>query len=162
MSGLDELLKGTKGGNAGGGLGDLLGGILGGGSRGGSLGAGGGLGGNPMLRMLLPLVASMLMNGGLQKILSRLQAQGKGAQANSWVGKGSNEPVGADDVRQAMDREDLDRIAQQLGISEDEAAEAVAHVLPDVVDQATPDGDLPADDELDQKFGRLHELQKAT
>jgi uncharacterized protein YidB (DUF937 family) len=158
MSGLDDLLKGAKGGNGGGGLGDLLGGILGGGARGGSLGAGGGLGGNPMLRMLLPLVASMLMNGGLQKILSRLQAQGKGAQADSWVGKGPNEPVGADDVRRAIDKQDLDRISQQLGVSQDEAAEAVAQVLPDVVDQATPDGDLPADDELDQKFGRLHEL----
>jgi uncharacterized protein YidB (DUF937 family) len=161
VSGLDDLLKGASG-SGGGGLGDLLGGILGAGSRGGSLGAGGGLGGNPMLRMLLPLVASMLMNGGLQKILSRLQAQGKGAQTDSWVGKGSNEPVAADDVRQAIDKEELDRIAQQLGISEDEAAEAVAQVLPDVVDQATPDGDLPDEEELDRKFGRLHELKGAT
>ena len=158
MSGLDDLLKGAKGGTGGGGLGDLLGGILGGGSRGGSLGAGGGLGGNPMLRMLLPLVASMLMNGGLQKILGRLQAQGKGAQADSWVGKGANEPVGADDVKQAIDGEELDRIATQLGVSQDEAAEAVAQVLPDVVDQASPDGELPDDAELDRKFGRLHEL----
>ena len=162
MSGLDDLLKGAKGGTGGGGLGDLLGGILGGGSRGGSLGAGGGLGGNPMLRMLLPLVASMLMNGGLQKILGRLQAQGKGAQADSWVGKGANEPVGADDVKQAVDDEELDRIATQLGVSKDEAAEAVAQVLPDVVDQASPDGELPDDAELDRKFGRLHELESST
>jgi uncharacterized protein YidB (DUF937 family) len=162
MGGLDDLLKGVQGGG-GGGLGGLLGGILGGGgSGGGSAASGSALGGNPMLRMLLPLVASMLMNGGLQKILGRLQAQGKSAQANSWVGKGSNEPIGADDVREAMDREDLDRIASQLGISEDEAAAAVAQVLPDVVDQASPDGNLPADDELDRKFGRLHELGGAS
>ena len=161
MGGLNDLLKGAGGGSGGGGLGDLLGGILGGGARGGSLGAGGGLGGNPMLRMLLPLVAGMLMNGGLQKILSRLKEQGKGAQAESWVGTGANEPVGADDVKQAIDDEELDRIAQQLGVSKDEAAEAVAQVLPDVVDQASPGGQLPDDDELDQKFGRLHELDRA-
>ena len=161
MGGLNDLLKGASGGSGGGGLGDLLGGILGGGARGGGLGAGGGLGGNPMLRMLLPLVAGMLMNGGLQKILSRLKDQGKGAQADSWVGKGANEPVGADDVKQAIDDEELDRIATQLGVSKDEAAEAVAQVLPDVVDQASPDGQLPDDDELDQKFGRLHELDRA-
>jgi uncharacterized protein YidB (DUF937 family) len=159
VNSLDDLLKGTQQGG-GGGLGDLLGGILGGGARGGSLGAGGGLGGNPLLRMLLPLVASMLMNGGLQKILSRLQAQGKGAQAQSWIGKGANEPVDAATVRQAVDEEDLDRIAQQLGISQDEAAQAVAQVLPDVVDQATPNGELPVDDTLDEKFGRLHELSR--
>jgi len=154
VSGLDDLIKGAQGGSGGGGLGDLLGGILGGSSRGG----GGAIGGNPLLRMLLPLVASMLMNGGLQKLLGRLQTQGKGAQAQSWVGTGANEPVDAGDVRQAMDDDELDRIAQQLGISKDEAAAAVAQILPDVVDQATPDGELPPDDELDEKFGRLHEL----
>ena len=34
-------------------------------------------------------------------------------------------------------------------------------MLPDVVDQATPDGELPDDAELDRKFGRLHELDGA-
>lgn len=156
MSGLDELLKGTK---SGGGLGDLLGGILGGGSRGGGLGAGGALGGNPLLRMLLPLVASMLMNGGLQKILGRLQQSGKGAKGQSWVSSGPNEPVDAADVREALDEDELAQIARQLGVSEDEAAQAVAQVLPDVVDQATPEGELPDDAELDRRFGRLHELE---
>lgn len=169
MSGLDDLTKnigaGARAGGQSGGLGDLLGGlgggglggvlggILGGGARGGGLG-----GGSPILRMLLPLVASMLMNGGLQKILSRLQQQGKGAKGQSWVSTGSNEPADAADIRAALDDQELSRIAQQLGVSEDEAAEAIAQVLPDVVDQATPDGELPADDELDEKFGRLHEL----
>ena len=159
MSGLDELLKGTKGG---GGLGDLLGGILGGGgARGGSLGAGGALGGNPLLRMLLPLVASMLMNGGLQRILGRLQQSGKGAKGQSWVSPGPNEPVDAADIRAALAEDELAQIARQLGVSEDEAAEAVAQVLPDVVDQATPEGELPDDAELDRRFGRLHELEGA-
>jgi uncharacterized protein YidB (DUF937 family) len=45
-----------------------------------------------------------------------------------------------------------------VGVSEDEAAEAVAQVRPDVVDQARPDGELPDDAELDRTFGRLHEL----
>jgi len=157
MGGLGDLLKGT-GGGSGGGLGDLLGGILGGGTKGGSLGAGGGLGGNPMLKMLLPLVASLLMNGGLQKILGRLQETGKGAKGQSWVSTGPNEPVDAADIREALDEQELAQIAQQLGVSEDEAAEAVAQVLPDVVDQATPAGELPDDDELDRTFGRLHEL----
>jgi uncharacterized protein YidB (DUF937 family) len=112
-----------------------------------------------MLRMLLPLVAGMLMNGGLQKILGRLQAQGKGATAQSWVGTGANEPVDPADVRDAVDDEELDRIAEQLGISRDEAATAVAEVLPEVVDKVSPDGSLPDDAALEEKFGRLHELK---
>ena len=160
MSGLEDLIRSTQRGGGSGGLGDLLGGILGGGeARGGGALGGGSLGGNPMLRLLLPLVASFLMNGGLQKILGRLQAQGKGPQSSSWIGKGENEPIAAADIREAMDEEELDRIAEQLGVSREEAAEAVAHVLPDLVDQATPEGELPNDDELDRKFGRLHELK---
>ena len=151
MGGLDDLLKGA--GGSSGGLGDLLGGILGGSARGGS-----GLGGNPMLRMLLPLVAGMLMNGGLQKILGQLQQSGKGAKGQSWVSTGPNEPADADDIRAALSERELAQIAQQLGVSEEEAAEAVPQVLPDVVDQATPEGELPDDAELDRKFGRLHEL----
>jgi uncharacterized protein YidB (DUF937 family) len=158
MNSLDDLLKGG-GQGGGGGLGDLLGGILGGGASGGSLTGGGGLGGNPMLRMLLPMVAGMLMNGGLQKILGQLQQSGKGTKGQSWVAKGPNEPADADDIREALGEEELAGIAKQLGVSEDEAAQAVATVLPDVVDQATPDGQLPPDDELDEKFGRLHELK---
>jgi uncharacterized protein YidB (DUF937 family) len=158
MGGLGDLLKGT--GGSGGGLGDLLGGILGGGGTGGSHGSGG-LAGNPMLRMLLPLVASLLMNGGLQKILGRLQQNGKGTTGRSWVSTGPNEAVDAADIKAALDEQELAGIARQLGISEDEAAEAVAQVLPDVVDQATPAGELPDGDELDRTFGRLHELDGA-
>jgi uncharacterized protein YidB (DUF937 family) len=160
MGGLDDLLKGAGGGSSGGGLGDLLGGILGGGgARGGGAGA---LGGNPLLKMLLPLVAGMLMNGGLQKILGRLQQKGKGATGQSWVSTGANEPVDPSDIKDALDDEELADIARQLGVSEDEAAQAVAQVLPDVVDKATPAGELPDDDELDQTFGRLHELKDAS
>ena len=143
MGGLGDLLKGA-GGGSGGGLGDLLGGILGGRPQGGS--SSGGLGGNPMLRMLLPIVASMLMNGGLVVLRDpRLRAR----------------PVDAADIKAALDQGELAQIAQQLGVSEDEAADAVAQVLPDVVDQATPSGELPDDEELDRKFGRLHELDGA-
>ncbi|HYK07252.1 MAG TPA: YidB family protein [Gaiellaceae bacterium] len=157
MGGLGDLLKGA-GGGSGGGLGDLLGGILGGASQGGGSSGSTGLGGNPMLRMLLPLVASLLMNGGLQKVLGRLQQSGKGATGRSWVTTGPNEPVDAADIKAALDEGELAEIAQQLGVSEDEAADAVAQVLPDVVDQATPSGELPDDEELDRTFGRLHEL----
>ena len=173
MSGLDDLTRNIGagkqsggaigdllGGLGGGGLGSVLGGILGGG---GGAARGGGLsGGNPMLRMLLPLVASLLMNGGLQKILGRLQQQGKGAEGKSWVSTGPNEPVDGADIREALDRDELAAIADRLGVSEEEAAHAIAQVLPDVVDQATPQGQVPPDEELDETFGRLHELERSS
>ncbi len=159
MSGLDDLRKSAAGG---GGLGDLLGGLGGGGGLGGVLGGilggsrgGGGALGNPMLRMLLPMVASMLASGGLRKVLSGLQSKGKAAEADSWVAKGENRPVEGSDIREAVGDDEIASIAEKLGVSKDEAADAVAQVLPDVVDQVTPNGELPPDDELESAFDRL-------
>ena len=159
MAGLDDLLKGTQEG--GGGLGGLLGGILGGGAGGRSAGGAGGLGGNPMLRMLLPMVASMLANGGLQKVLAGLRDKGKATEADSWVSRGQNQPVAGEDIRDAVGDDEITSIADQLGVSKDEAAKAVAAVLPDVVDQVTPSGELPPDDELETQLGRLREVGAA-
>ena len=133
----------------------VLGGILG-----GSGGAGGGSGalGNPMLRMLLPAVASLLANGGLTKLLSGLRSNGKEEEADSWLAKGENRPVAGKDVRNAVGEEDIARIAEKLGVSEDEAADAVAQVLPDVVDQVSPNGELPPDDELESSLERLRKV----
>jgi uncharacterized protein YidB (DUF937 family) len=155
MSGLDDLMKGLGGsgaGGGGGGLGGVLGGILGGSGGAGALG-------NPMLRMLLPAVAAMLANGGLSKILAGLQANGKGEAADSWVGKGENQPVDAADVKAAAGDDEITSIAEKLGVSKDEAAAAVAQVLPDVVDQVSPNGELPPEHEVESALGRLRKLE---
>jgi uncharacterized protein YidB (DUF937 family) len=176
MSGLDDLIKGVSGGSGsglgnilggltgggssggGGGLGDILGGILGG-RGGGSLGSSpGGAGMGGMLGALLPMLGGLLAGGGLQKILSGLKANGLSAQADSWVGTGENQPVSGSDVRQAVGDQEIARIAQELGVSEDEAAEAVAHVLPVVVDKVSPDGQLPPEGELASAFDALKQL----
>jgi len=169
MSGLDDLIKGATGGQ-GGGLGDILGGLAGGGgSGGGGLGdilsgltggggAKGGVGMGGLLGSLLPMLGGLLAGGGLQKVLSGFQAKGLSAQADSWVGTGENEPISGADVREVVGDEEISRIAQELGVSVDEAAAAVAQVLPEVVDKVTPDGTLPPDDELDSAFGALKQL----
>lgn len=183
MSGLDDLLgsltKSAGGGaQGGGGLEDLLGGILGGGSSGGS-GSGGGLqdilggllgggsGGGPgsaaggtnlgaLAAALGPLLAKLLQGGGLSKLLGNAQASGLGAQADSWVGTGENQPVSGQDIRGIVGDDAVRSVAEQAGISEDEAASVLAQVVPQVVSGLTPGGQVPSDDELGQlaaKFG---------
>jgi len=148
MSGLDNLLGGLLGGKGGGNLGNLLSG----------LGGGQGIGGNPMLGMLLPLVGGLLAGGGLQKILSGFQAQGLSSHADSWIGTGPNQPVTGDQVRAALGDDQVAEIAAKLGVSHDEAAAALAEVLPKVVDHASPDGQLKPQSELDSAF---HQLQQS-
>ena len=149
MSGLDDILGGLTGGKGGsGGLDDMLGGLLGG-------GRGGGGGGGSAMGALMPVLAGLLASGGLSKILGGLKANGLTAEADSWVGTGANQPVSGRDVEQAVGREQIQQIAQQLGVSESQAAYAVAQALPEVVDKVSPDGKLPPEQDLDAAFDKL-------
>ena len=50
----------------------------------------------------------------------------------------------------------VNELAQNAGISQDQAAAVLAQVVPQAVSAVTPDGQLPADNDLDQlvaKFG---------
>jgi len=153
MSQLDDLLGGLLGGaGGGGGLNDILGQVTGG-QTGSSSAVAGKSGG--MLGALLPMIASFLKNGGLNKILSGFQQQGLSSQAASWVGTGANEPVSGAQVEQVVDPDEIAAIAQQLGVSHEQAADAVAEVLPQVVDRVSPEGSLPAEPDLDDLFSQI-------
>lgn len=175
MSGLDDLLEGVQQGG-GGGLGDLLGGLAGGsgpssGSGGGlgdvfgsilgGSGSGGGTGAGALggiAKALLPMLMGLLASGGLGKILGGMRASGFSSQADSWVGTGANERLTPDEIRQALEPGQLAAIAEQLGVSEDQAAYAVSEVLPPAVDHLTPEGHEPGDDAVDAELSRLREL----
>ena len=172
MSGIDDLIKGVAGGQ-GGGLGGILGGLAGGDSGGGGLGdVLGGLGGGKtgsqaggmggLLTSLLPVLGGMLAGGGLQKVISGFEANGLSAQAASWIGADENAPISGADVRKVVGDEELARIAAELGVSEDEAADAVAQVLPAVVDTVSPEGHLAPDSELDSAFEGLERFGEET
>jgi len=128
------------------GLDDILGGLAGARS-----GGGGGSG----LSTLLPVVAGVLASGGLSKILGGLKSNGLAEQADSWVGTGANKAVSGSEVEQAVGKEQIQDIARQLGVSEPEAADAVAKVLPEVVDKVSPEGKLPPEPDLDAAFDKL-------
>ena len=94
---------------------------------------------NPLLQVALQLVQQ---NGGLQGILARFQQAGLGAQADSWVSTGQNQPISADALSQALGHGQLGRVAQQLGISHGEAADGLASMLPQLIDKLTPQGQV--------------------
>ncbi len=136
-------------------LGGILGGDKGGGGLGGILDRLRGGGGSGALTALLPVVAGLLANGGLQKILSRLQAQGAGEETKSWVSTGENKPVSAQQMKNAVDNEELAQVAEKLGVSDDQAAEVLAKVVPHVVDKASPDGAEPSQESVDLTVQKL-------
>ena len=149
--GLDDLLGGLlDGGGGAGGLQDILGGVLGGGG-GASTGtrSGGGVNMGALVATLGPLIAKFLQGGGLSKIVQGAQASGLSAQADSWVGTGANKPLPPSEVRAVIGDDAVHEVAREAGISDDEAADVLAAVVPEVVNGLTPNGQVPSDEEVD-------------
>ena len=117
----------------------LLGGLMGGMSGGGT---GAQQQQNPLMLIALQLLQQ---NGGLQGMLSKFQQAGYGSQADSWVSTGQNMPISADALQQVLGQGQLGQIAQQLGMSQGDAAGGLASMLPQMVDRMTPQGQVPAD-----------------
>lgn len=141
----------------GGGLGDILGGILGGG-RGGMGGAMGGSGGGSggglgdLLRgglggMLGGGAAGGFMGAGLNELLSKFQQNGHTDAAHSWVGTGPNRELMPDQVEHALGRDTVQTLADQTGRPYDEVLSELSQGIPHTVDQLTPDGRMPTEEE---------------
>jgi uncharacterized protein YidB (DUF937 family) len=129
-AGLPGGLGGALGGGAlgGGGLGDLLKGGLGG------LLAGGG--------------ARSVISGGLGDLLNQFQQSGHGDAANSWVSPGPNKQISPGDLASALGADQINTLASQTGMSRDELLAGLSQHLPDVINQLTPHGRLPNENEV--------------
>jgi uncharacterized protein YidB (DUF937 family) len=129
-------------------LGGLLKQVLGGGSQAAAPGSGGsgaaGLLSGGAVGKLMPMLMGMVAGGGLSKLMGQLHGGGLGDQAKSWVSADQpNAPVTGDQLTQALGPETVQHFAAQTGMSQDEAAKAMADVLPQVVNAATPQGQVP-------------------
>ena len=82
-------------------------------------------------------------NGGLDGVLETLRSNGLAAQADSWVGPAANVPIAQADLVRVFGEGDFDTIAAPLNISADEMSEAIAEILPELVHQLTPGGQVP-------------------
>jgi uncharacterized protein YidB (DUF937 family) len=90
-------------------------------------------------------ISSLLGEGGgqLSGLMDKFGAGGLEDTVKSWVGKGSNLPVSADQIKSVLGSDQVAAVAAKLGISSDAAAGKIADVLPKVIDKLTPDGIVP-------------------
>ena len=99
-------------------------------------------------------------SGGLQGMTSKLTKSGLGQQVQSWVGTGQNEPVTGQQLQQAVDPNELHTMAQNAGMTDEEASEQLAQAMPEMVDQATPQGQIPAQDPFAKGLDSLKRMLK--
>lgn len=125
--------------NTGGGLGGLLGGGLGDLMKGP---LGGALGG-----ILAGGAAGSVLSGGLGDLLKQFQQGGQAETANSWVGSGPNKQISANDLASALSPDQINTITTQTGMSREELLANLAKQLPEIINQLTPNGRLPTEQE---------------
>lgn len=125
-------------------LNDLAGSVLG----------GGGSSQNQLLDLVLNLVNNK-ETGGLAGLAKTFAEKGLGDAVSSWIGTGQNQPVSGDQITQALGSDQIADIAQKLGLGQQDAANGLAGLLPDVIDKLTPNGHVPDNDLLEQGLTML-------
>jgi uncharacterized protein YidB (DUF937 family) len=91
--------------------------------------------------------AGSVLSGGLGRLINDLQNSGKGRVAQSWIGRGPNQEIAPADLRSVIDADTLDALARQTGLSRDDVLKGLSQNLPDFIDQLTPNGRLPTEEE---------------
>lgn len=102
---------------------------------------------------LIQAVLSLLANngggsqgglGGLAGLVQQFQQGGLGDVVGSWVSTGQNLPISAEQLQSVLGGHPaLAGLAQQAGLSQGDLMGSLSQLLPQVVDQLTPDGQLP-------------------
>ncbi len=91
--------------------------------------------------------AGSMLSGGLGELVDRFKRNGHGQAADSWVGRGPNQPIGQKQLEQAIGPDVLNTLSQHTGLSREELLARLTMELPAAVDKFTPEGRLPTEAE---------------
>lgn len=97
--------------------------------------------------------------GGVGGLAEKFGQNGLGDVAASWIGKGGNAAISAEQIKAVIGHGPIADFAQKLGVSPDQAATTLAGLLPEAIDRLTPHGDAKdAGGLLDQLPGGLGDM----
>lgn len=152
------------------------------GASAGALGGLGGLGGivgalaaNPqLLQVLMSLLSGGGQGrsgaqagggglGGLGGLGEQFQQAGLGDVLSSWIGTGQNRQVSGDQLTQVFGQDKLSQLGAQLGMDGSSLAGELSQILPSLIDQMTPQGQVPQAAESgnpNDLFGMLEAFQR--
>jgi uncharacterized protein YidB (DUF937 family) len=95
--------------------------------------------------------AGGVLSGGLSDLLKQFQQNGHSETASSWVGTGPNKEISPNDLARALGADKINALVAQTGMSRDDLLHGLSEYLPQAVDQLTPEGRLPTE----QEAGRM-------
>lgn len=82
--------------------------------------------------------------GGMNGVVQKFQAVGLGEVVQSWIGTGKNLSVTPQQIETVLGATGLQDLAKTAGVTPADLAQKLSTLLPQVIDQLTPDGQLPS------------------
>jgi uncharacterized protein YidB (DUF937 family) len=80
---------------------------------------------------------------GLSGLVSAFESKGLGDVVSSWISTGANKPISASQLTTALGSKTVSQFATKAGIGAGEASSTLAALLPAMVNQLTPKGQVP-------------------
>src|SRR6202162_5526649 len=96
---------------------------------------------NPLASSGMPMINNQ--PGGISGLIQQFHDKGMGGCVASWVSTGQNLPISADQIQHVLGSEQVKELAAKAGISPDAVSAHLAPLLPLVVGQLTPTGEVP-------------------
>jgi len=93
--------------------------------------------------------------GGMAGLMDAFQSSDMGDILSSWIGQGENLPIDADQLRSVLGEATLGQFASSAGISQSEAGDTLANILPELINKMTPDGAVPDSNALESGLSAL-------
>ncbi len=90
--------------------------------------------------------------GGLNDLLKQFQQSGHGDVAKSWVDNAPNKAISSDDLAKALGGDQINTLIAHTGLSRQDLLAGLSQYLPEAVNQLTPDGRLPTEQELSRSL----------
>jgi uncharacterized protein YidB (DUF937 family) len=116
---------------------------------------------NPLLDIAMNLITNP-QTGGLTGLVEMFNNKGLGNAMSSWISTGENQPVSGQQIQHVLGSEQIQQIAQKIGIQQGDVTSGLASLLPQIIDKLTPSGQLPEGGSMDQSLGMIKKLLSGT
>jgi uncharacterized protein YidB (DUF937 family) len=92
--------------------------------------------------------------GGIDGLAKRFQDAGLGDLIGSWIGTGQNRPIEPSQLERMFPNE-VTQMSQQAGLPPQQGGSILAQLLPALIDQLTPTGQVPQQSQMGDLTGQL-------
>lgn len=101
------------------------------------------LGGNNQSTAVQLIQNVLASQGGIEGLIAKFQQGGLDDLLRTWISTDQdNAPVSGEQISSVLGQENIQSVAQEVGVNANEASDLLAQILPKIVDTLTPNGQV--------------------